>query len=302
METPSTPSQEKVVITPLEPPLSREEAQKAIPKLIRDFPSIVRSQRDPVIDGQTHSLVSFKMLPQPMKQDEHVIFGFFKVRGSDPTSDNSKMRAARIVQEVDSVHKNYVLKTGEWFPILLNPEAAVLEKFFEGGAAKPNTVAASIPKLSERLDKEAYQKHVQKIKQGEKELAERIASLTIDPNQDASTLEYYTSKRVGWIQALRGEQEILNRLNKIQASRIRNRKILKYLDEKYPQHAADDAWIKCWNDRGKKVGLPLQTITREEVAAYLEAPEEAMEPDDTPLPEEQDPELLPLESARWTNF
>lgn len=302
METPSTPPEEKVVITPFEPPLTREEAQKAIPKLIRDFPSIVRSQRDPLVENQTYCLVSFKMLPCPAKSGDHVIYGFFKVRGTDPTTDLSKMRAARIVREVDSVHKNYVLNTGEWLPILLDPESAVLEKFFEKGAAKPSTIAASIPKLSERLDKEAYQKHIEKIKKDEKELEERIASLSVDPNQDSSTLEYYTSKRVAWLQAFRGEQELIGRLTKIQASRARNRMILKYLDEKYPQHSADEVWIKAWNDRGKKVGLPLQGISKEERDAYMEAPEEAMEPDDTPRPEEEDPELLPLETARWTNF
>jgi Family of unknown function (DUF5832) len=291
----------KVEITPLEPPLSRAEAQKAIPHTIRDFPLIVRTQVDPPVEGQAWAVLSFKMLDTPMKQGDVVMYGFTKLRGVDATKDLAKMRAARLVQDVDSVHINYIVKVGGWYPLLRDPNSAVQEKIHTEvtDLRAPGSLNVSIPKLAERLDKTLYDKHVEGIKKEAQDLEEKMKMLHQDSNEDPSSLDYYTSKRSKWGANWKMEQELLIRLNSIQANKERVRSILKYLDDRYPQHRENDAWIKNWNERGKKSGVPELRVSEAERAAYAVEPETAIEPDDTPLPLEVDPELLPLEAARW---
>lgn len=282
----------RVEVTPEEPALSRDETKAAVPFLIRNFPTVVRSDRDPPIQGQAYGVMSFKMLDRPMQQGPHLVYGYFKLRGSDPTLDLAKMRTVEIVQKLDSVHRNYVHEVGTWTPIFADPEAAVRERIHI-------SAAAGLEKISERLDRAKYDEKIRKDQQDAKELQDRINFVGKDYNSDPSSIEYYTQNMVGWRGQIQMRDELEKRLRDVNANIVKRRGILAYLDNHYPEHRQNDAWLVVYNKRLKEVGAPMQSISAAERKLYEETGTEEVEPDNItrPAPEEETDEL-PL-SDTW---
>lgn len=100
--------------------LTEEQVEEAFKENVIRFPRYEKLPVDPPLANQNFALFSFKFLPKPVKG----VYGFLKFRGSFPTEESWENHAKTIIRTVDSKHKIWPYKFGEWMPITTNEEFA----------------------------------------------------------------------------------------------------------------------------------------------------------------------------------
>lgn len=160
---------------------SESQVQDAKKELIVRFPRVERLPVDPPIASQNWALFSFKFLPKPVNG----VYGFLKPRGVFATEDAWEKHAENIIRSVDSQHKIWPFKVGEWLPITTNEEFAT--ETLEIG--QQDQLKRIYNQQESNEEKEAKQR-VKDIKSREQKLRED----TGDRETDRTTLDYYAQK------------------------------------------------------------------------------------------------------------
>ena len=80
------------------------------------FPRVDRTYADPPPPMQTIGLVSFTPA-KGAKPNENGIYGFAKLRGNYPNTEEAEQRAEFLIRNVDSYHQIYHTYVGRPFPI-----------------------------------------------------------------------------------------------------------------------------------------------------------------------------------------
>ncbi len=100
------------------PPLGDDDVGRAaVEGQIVSYPAVVRSSVDPVSPGAASCAISYMLLDTPRVYKGFPIYGYVKVRGVAESKETMKVRAKKIVKEVDSKFLIRIGDTGTWLPI-----------------------------------------------------------------------------------------------------------------------------------------------------------------------------------------
>jgi hypothetical protein len=166
------------------PELSDRQLEAAKQELIVKFPRVERLPKDPELSRQNWALFSFKFLPKPVNG----VYGFLKPRGVFEHEDGRsgwEAHAENIIRSVDSKHRIWPYRVGEWMPITVNEDFAV--ETLEVGQQDELKKIYNQQESNEQKD---AKQNVREIKDREKKLRED----TGNRETDRTTLDYYAQK------------------------------------------------------------------------------------------------------------
>src|SRR5260221_6536019 len=82
------------------------------------YPSYFRNNGYVEIQSKyKYCLISLHLLVNPYKRDDITSYGTFSVRGMSNDYNKLISKCDDILKNIDNIHRIYVIKTGEWYPI-----------------------------------------------------------------------------------------------------------------------------------------------------------------------------------------
>nr|WQM86785.1 hypothetical protein [Marseillevirus cajuinensis] len=233
----------RALVDPKAPTLTDEEAEAAKETLYKKFPAVSRGlKNDPPIAGQAVVNLSFYPLEKPVNG----IHGCLRVRGVWPDEELAERSAMKIFKEHDSSAPIFSAQVGALIPFTLNTElAAVVEDV---------PVENPRDEYQKKLQERVIQQNLEKDKKFARELEERKKTALHEGalDDDPSTLEYYTKKRVARRQVDQYIAEYLERIETMKKSAQRLDEEIAELDRKNPEHSGK--WLDLYNEERKKMG------------------------------------------------
>ncbi len=236
------------------PPLVHAQTKDAVRDKVATYPEVIRAHRDFPVSEQGYALVSFNLFKEPRVVAGNPCYGFFKVRGNWGTVEMAQVKAAGIMREQDSVNLIRILPVGGWVPIT---EAVMDEKIVD--VHEDDIDQARAEQYEERTKKDTI-----KMKQ----LEERVEEFkqTKDFNDNPTGLDYYTMKRVAWMQVGEHLAQFKRKVKEMETKKDECRDILRKLDITHPEHFEN--WLANYNKECNSVGIPSYIPSASEKAEY----------------------------------
>jgi hypothetical protein len=226
-----------------EPPLSNSHLEIAFRDLnkITNYPKIDRVYIDPPIHSQSIGLISFT----PAKgatPNEKGIFGFAKLRGNYPSTEEANLRAEYIIKNVDSYHNIYHTHVGRPFPLTTSSEFSFEVNEIDLKKEITQSVSSHI-----KDKKEDEQKIAAEIKQREEQLLDESKKEDVDPYENYITLQVKKAQ-LSWTYL-----EHTKKLEEVKGIIIKTREELKTLDLEHPTFK--ESYYKKYMDARKEAGI-----------------------------------------------
>ena len=244
---------------PLYPPLSDKETRVAVADLVK-YPRVLRSERDPPIAAQSHSLISWRLLTEPFVTPRgRKVFGLVKVRGVHADENLALRGAASIIKEVDSIDTVQIAETGGWVPI--TDDDCFTKNKFDAKIEDEEMVLRDLAKEEQRRKEDNMKK----------DLHERAATIRgeKDIHEDPTSLKFYCMKRV--VEANLRE-EMMRKERMLREHKEKHNNVLKELLRLEQEHSNYvDEWIYMYNSERRSVNLPNFVITDKEREEYDES-------------------------------
>ena len=178
---------------------------------------------DPPIPNQEWALFSFKLLPKPVNG----VYGFLKFRGAFPTEEAYLNHAKNIIQGVDSKHRLFPYRHGQWFPITTNDE--FVKEEYEVSEQD------ELSRIYSNKDKEDNQKEMRKVRETQ-ERERMLREESKREHADTDSLRYYAHKTMEienintWLETVRKrKRDLLNALYK-------NKDEIERLNKEHPEY------------------------------------------------------------------
>ncbi|AHA45963.1 hypothetical protein ISTM_65 [Insectomime virus] len=232
----------RTFVDPKAPHLTTPELDACRDELRRTFPRVSRGlKNDPPISGQQIVNISF----YPLEKPENGVHGLVRVRGVWPNDDLANQSADKIFKEHDSSAIIFSAPVGALIPFTLKTELA--EKVEDVNVETGNEYEK---KMREKL----IQQNLEKDRKFARELEERKKAALEEGSldDDPSTLEYYTKKKVAKRQIEQYISEYLERIESMKKSAEKLLLEIGELDSKYPTHSGN--WLALYNEERKKMG------------------------------------------------
>ncbi|AGV01705.1 hypothetical protein C8_356 [Cannes 8 virus] len=233
----------RAFVDPKAPALTDEETAAAAEALYKSFPSVSRGLKsDPPIPGQAVVNLSFYPLEKPVNG----IHGCVRVRGVWPDAELAERSAMKIFKEHDSTAPIFAAQVGALLPFTLNTDLA----------AEVEDVPVENPRdeYQKKLQERVIQQNIEKDKKFARELEERKKTALHEGalDDDPSTLEYYTKKKVARRQVDQYITEYLERIETMKKSAQKLDEEIAELDAKNSEYS--QKWLALYNEERKKMG------------------------------------------------
>lgn len=227
--------------------LSENEVASAMQELnitnfTKKFPRVEKFYADPVLPGQTYSLVSF-VPAKGATPDSDGVYGMVKVRGTFATEDEAMLRAEHLIRNVDSYHSIYHTYVGRPFPL------AKTRKYIS------ETSEVDIKKKAVESTSEEVRKKRDEERQVMKEIEERQQELFKDvEKKEEDPYEVYTELMVKKAQLSWTYSETLKKMEDMKKNIIKSREQLKNMDEQSDEYRKQ--YMDRYMEARRKAGLP----------------------------------------------
>lgn len=232
----------RTFVDPRAPPLTSPELDACRKEMRQSFPRVSRSiKNDPPISGQQIVNISF----YPLEKPENGIYGLVRVRGVWPNEDLANQSADKIFKEHDSSAIIFSAGVGDLIPFTLDTSLA--QKVEDIAVENGNEYEK---KMREKL----IQQNLEKDRKFSRELEERkkMALEEGSLDDDPTTLEYYTKKKVAMRQIDQYISEYFERIESMKKSSKKLSLEVEELDSKYPTYS--EKWLALYNEERKKMG------------------------------------------------
>lgn len=224
--------------------------QAAVNGQLVKYPQIVRSNIDPPLIGQKNGLISFMLFNEPkMNENGKPVFGYFKIRGTQQTDEQSIMQSSRIIKEVDSKFKVLIAPVGHWLPIS-EDEFRVKEK-----------ITVKMEENETVLHGEAEKEAARKARKYKRELEERVQRLKDEEDEkeksvgdDPDSLDRYVMRRVTEMSLTEAREVEIKKLEDICKNIEKTRTELAKLERAHPEYR--EQWLDTYNEARAKVKIP----------------------------------------------
>ena len=248
----------KYRLNPKVPPLNYEQTQNAVKDLFEATPPYLpteRAYKDPQYSNQNFCLVSF--LPAKGAQpDKDGFFGFLKVRGVFPTTEDASKRAEWIIQNHDSYHRIYTAHIGAPFPMCA-----------DGHRHSKDDFEVEVKHATEKTFKEAMREKDENDRKEREDIKDREAKLLEETDEDfkMDPIDQYTQTQVKRAQLIWTYKETAGKLPALRNSIRKACKELEELDKEYPDFY--NQHYERYMESRRKVGLTDEKV--EEQGSFI---------------------------------
>ena len=248
-------------LNPNVPPLTHEQTMAAVKDLFVKKPPYIPTERDykdPQYSNQNYCLVSF-VPSKGAKPDSDGFYGFIKVRGVFPTTEEASRRAEWLIQNSDSYHKIYTATIGAPFPMCADGNRHSQDEFeVESKQAADKTFKQAMKEKDEK-DKN----DVDDIKQREAKLLE-----TGEDDYKEEPIEIYTMSQAKRAQLIWTYKRTVEKLPALRNSIRGVSKQLDELDTEHPDFYNE--YYEKYMESRRKVGLTDEKVCEQDsFIAYM---------------------------------